>query len=77
MMIAVNIPDDMRYNMFCEAFTCTTQLDWIVIIELDGVKVTKIEHWCGELPKWSQALSIWGGASMGYIKCGIQTPNEY
>eukprot|EP00957_Ditylum_brightwellii_P058434 4431242-Ditylum_brightwellii.AAC.1 len=71
MMIAANIPYDMRYNLFCEAFTCATQSDWLVVIDLDGVKATRIGHWCGELPKWAKALRTWGEA--GVIKLKTKT----
>eukprot|EP00957_Ditylum_brightwellii_P176303 13424614-Ditylum_brightwellii.AAC.1 len=68
MMIAAIIPYDMRYNLFCEAFTCATHLDWLVVIELDDVKATRIEHWCGELPKWAKVLRTQGEAGVVKIK---------
>eukprot|EP00957_Ditylum_brightwellii_P169980 12938244-Ditylum_brightwellii.AAC.1 len=56
MMIAANVPYEVKYKLFREAFTCAMQLDSLVIKELDGVKQTRIEHWCGELPRWARAL---------------------
>ena len=51
MMIAANDPEDKKYKLFREAFTCATMLDWLTVIDLNGVTATRVEHWDGEIPK--------------------------
>eukprot|EP00957_Ditylum_brightwellii_P026955 2037386-Ditylum_brightwellii.AAC.1 len=46
-------------------------LDLMVVIELDGKKVTKVEHWCGEIPGWHKALQTWG--ETGVVKTKSDT----
>ena len=68
MMIAANIAYDMRFALYREAYTCATQLDWLVPKTLDGVTKSRVEHWCGHLPKWSKALRTWGEAGVVKVK---------
>ena len=71
MMIAANVPERTKYKLFREAFTCATMLDWLMLITLDDVTKTRVEHWNGELPRWSQALRTWGEA--GVVKTKTKT----
>ena len=68
MMIAANISYEMRFVLFCEAYACATQLDWLVPKMLDGVTKSRVEHWCGHLPQWSKALRTWGEAGVVKVK---------
>ena len=68
MMIAANIVLPMRYRMYREAYTCATMLDWLVMVTLDGVTKSRVEHWCGELPKWAGRLRTWGEAGVVKVK---------
>ncbi len=45
-----------------------TKLDWLNIVEIDGVIKTRIEHFGYGLPKFAQYLRTWGKA--GTIKTG-------
>ena len=51
MMIAVNVPEEMKFKLYREAFTCAKMLYWLTIIEINGVSKTHVDHWCGELPR--------------------------
>ena len=68
MMIAANVPYAVRFVLYHEAYTCATQLDWLVVVEIDGVTKTRVEHWCGELPRWAKALRTWGEAGVVKVK---------
>ena len=68
MMNAANIPVRNRYRIFREAFKCATHLDNLTIIELDGKKATRYEHWGGSLPKFAKHLRTWGEAGVVKLK---------
>ena len=46
-------------------------LDRLTIITIDGKAATRVEHWCGEIPRWSKALRTWGEA--GVVKTAYKT----
>ena len=46
-------------------------LDWLTIIGINGVVKTRVEHWSGELPRWTRALRTWGEA--GVVKTATKT----
>jgi hypothetical protein len=68
MMIGANLPPEVRYKLFREAFSCATMLDWLVVVHLDGETKTRVEHWCSNLPAWAKALRTWGEAGVVKIK---------
>ena len=68
MMIAANVPEKMVYKLFREAFTCATMIDWLSVVEIKGRVATRIEHWGGELPKFTAALRTWGEAGVVKVK---------
>jgi hypothetical protein len=47
-----NVPIDIRYKLEREAMTTATLLDGLTVIEINGVKKSRVEHWSGgKLPK--------------------------
>ena len=64
MMIAANVPEEMKFKLYYEAFTCDTILDQLTIIEIFGVSKTRVEHWCGELSRCTRALRTWSEAGV-------------
>ena len=64
MMIAANISYAMRFKLYREAYECATMLDGLVVIDLEGVSKTRLEHWGVDLPKWTKALRTWGEAGV-------------
>jgi hypothetical protein len=60
MLNAANIPVKQRYRIFREAFKCATHLDNLMVIEIDGKKATRYEHWGVDVPKFAQHLCTWG-----------------
>ena len=47
---------EVRYTTFCEVSNCIAKLDWLTVIELDGEKKTRIEHYQGSLPAFANQL---------------------
>ena len=56
--------DEQRIYMVKEALNCAVMLDWLVVIEIDGVAKTRAEHYDGKIPKFSKNLRIWGEAGV-------------
>ena len=46
-------------------------LDWLTIVEINGVTTTRIEHWCGKLPRWTKVLRTLG--KVGVLKIATKT----
>ena len=65
---AANIPQDQRYRLFSECAMTMTKLDWLNIVEIDGVIKTRFVHFGYGLPKFAHYLNTWGEA--GTIKNG-------
>ena len=55
---------------------CATQLDWLVLIEIDSLEKTRIEHWGSELPVFTRKLRTWGEAGVVKTKTDT-TPKLY
>ena len=58
----VNVPEEIRYKLYREAFTIATHLDGLKVIAIDGVDKTRYEHWCGKIPRFANHLRTWGEA---------------
>ena len=71
MMIAANLPLAKRYVFFREAMQTATLLDGLVVTAIEGIKLTRVEHWGGSLPRWVSYLRTWGEA--GVVKLKIKT----
>jgi hypothetical protein len=68
MMYSANVPMNIRYKVWTEAFKTATLLDGLVPIELDGKIATRYEHWCGKIPEFAKHLRVWGEAGTVKIK---------
>jgi hypothetical protein len=68
MLNAANVPQEQRYKLFSECAMTMTKLDWLNIVEIDGVIKTPIEYFGYGVPKFAQYLHTWGEA--GTIKTG-------
>ena len=65
-----NIPKEERYILFQEFGMTITKLDWLGLRTIDGVTMTKIEHYKGKgkLPKFVANMRVLGEA--GTVKIG-------
>ena len=68
MMIAANIPQALRYVLFKEAFKHSTNMDNLVIVNINGVEKTRYEHFEDKLPSFVKALRTWGKAGVVTLK---------
>ena len=68
MMNQANIPRVLRYALFPSVTIMATKLDWLTVIDLEGVAKTRIEHFQGKLPAFAKHLRTWGEA--GTVKMG-------
>ena len=59
MMIATNIPYALYFKLYCETYQYATMLESLVVIDLDGVGKTRLEHWGVDLLNWTMALCTW------------------
>jgi hypothetical protein len=51
-----------------EAYKTAALLDGFTVIEIVGEANTRYVHWCGENPRFSSYLRVWGEAGMVKIK---------
>ena len=63
-----NLPQEERYTLFEEVANTITKLDWLTVIEINGVKKTRAEHYNNQLPGFAQHLRTIGEA--GTVKIG-------
>ena len=68
MMIAANIPQALRYVLFKEAFKHATNMDNLVIININGKEATRFEHFGDKLPTFVKAMKTWGKAGVVTLK---------
>jgi hypothetical protein len=71
MMIKANLPKNVRYLLYKEAFKTATMLDGLVVVEIDGIKKTRYEHFFGKNPKFTGHLRYFGEA--GTVKTKTKT----
>gem|GEM_PF-6951265 len=62
LMHQANVPEEIRYKLYREAFTTATHLDGLKVTTIDGEDKTRYEHWCGKLPRFAKHLRTWGEA---------------
>ena len=68
MMAAANIPVELRLKVFSKACETAAKVDGLTVVEVDGVKATRFEHWNGKLPAWHKFLRTWGEAGVVTLK---------
>jgi len=64
----------MRFALYREAILTATQLDGLVVENIDGVSATRYTHFYGANPKWVEHLRTWGEA--GTIKIATDTTSK-
>ena len=58
-----NVPKRERYRLFSECTMTATKLDWLIVIEINGIKKTRIEHYTNKgLPGYARYLRTFGEA---------------
>jgi hypothetical protein len=67
-MHAAEVPRHRRLEFFTEVVITMTKLDWLKLITINKVKMTRIEHYGIPLPNFTKYLHTWGEA--GIIKTG-------
>jgi hypothetical protein len=73
MMWAANIPLKVRYKVIKECLVTAGYMDALIMVELNGLSKSRIEHWLGRLPPWVNNLRTFGEAGVVKIK-KIETP---
>ena len=50
--------------------TCATMLNWLQVIEIDGIIKTRYEHWHpkSSLPRFANSLRTWGESGIVKVK---------
>ena len=47
-----NVPRGSRYKLFGEVVKTAPKLDSLIIVEINGVKKTRVEQYANILPRW-------------------------
>ena len=70
MMAEANVPLRYRFRLFPLAFDMAMQLDSLIIVDVDGTKATRYEHFhgVGNLPRWAKHLRAFGLEGIVTIK---------
>ena len=68
MMNMGNVPRGSLYKLFGEAAKTATKLDSLVIVNDDGVKKIRVEHYANILPRWVNHMRTFGKA--GTVRTG-------
>jgi hypothetical protein len=68
LMVKANIPEKYRYHLFREAFCTATDLDGLVVMEVNGKRETRFFHMFGKTPEWESHLRTFGEAGTVKIK---------
>jgi hypothetical protein len=63
-----HIPYEVCYWLFRKAYKTVALLDGFNVIEVAGKANTHYAHWCGENPKFTNYLCVWGKAGTVKIK---------
>ena len=68
MMGGALVPNDVGSKVALDAVTCATQLNGLVVTEVNGKQMTCDMHIFDANPKWSKNLCIWG--EVGVVTVG-------
>jgi hypothetical protein len=68
LMVRANVTYESRYCLFRKAYKTAAMLDGFTVIEIAGKADTCYVHWCGENPKFTNSLCVWGEAGTVKIK---------
>ena len=76
MMYRGNMPAPIRYQVLPKVFETAILMGWLVVIEMDGVKKTRYEHFLGRLPKFVNNMRTVGETDTVTTKSNM-TPKLY
>ena len=71
LMAAANLPEKERYAIGYKAMLTASKLDGLAIVDINGEKKTRYEHFFGKLPGFAHHLRTWGEA--GTVKVASKT----
>jgi hypothetical protein len=57
-MSAANIPMSVRYKVWVKAFQHATDLDGLIIVDVNGKTASRYEHWTGQLRTWRESGTV-------------------
>jgi hypothetical protein len=64
MIHRANMPDEHRHLLFGKAIKLDTQMDGLVLEEINGALKTRVEHATGKLPSNAHNMRTWGEAGV-------------
>jgi hypothetical protein len=59
-MTRANVPLALRHKLFREAFITSTSLDGLMVMEIDGKKDRRDDHFYGDNPTFLNDFHTWG-----------------
>ena len=68
MMNIGNVPRASRYKLFGKAVKTASKLDGLVMMEINRVKKTQVEHYANILPRWVKSMRTFDEA--GTVRTG-------
>jgi hypothetical protein len=71
LLIRSNVPFKYRFHLFMEAFNTTTDLDDLIVVDLNGNRATRYKHYYGVNPPWIKFLKNWVEAGTVKIKTAV------
>ena len=74
LMNAANIPKKQKWILNPDATMMVMKLDWLQVIDINGVEKAQIEHFGYSLPGFTKHLHTWG--EVGTIKLAKQNKVE-
>ena len=76
MMGVALVPDDMCRKVTLGAIVCATQLDGLIMIEINGKYTMHHTHMFGVNPKWTRNLCIWEEAGVRTVGKDCKTGDK-
>ena len=67
-MTDANLPTEHRFAIFERVANWMVKLDWLTIVDINGVSKARIEHYGHEIPSWTKQIRTFGEA--GTVKIG-------
>ena len=64
MMTSANLPIEHRFTIFERAANWAVKLDWLTIVEMNGISKARIEHYGQEIPSWTKQMPTFGEAGI-------------
>jgi hypothetical protein len=62
LLIRANALFKYRFHLFVEAFNTTTDLDGLIVVDLNGKRATRYDFFYGVIPPWTKFLKNWAEA---------------